>query len=150
MGLRAKLPGFEGASEWINGQVNKEELKGKPVLVHFWAVSCYMCKEGMPQLKEWPQKYGELYGLQVVGVHMPRSEKDTDVEAVKAVIAQYGLEYPVLVDNAHSVTDAFENEYVPAFYLFDGEHQLRFFGAGEKAIGMVEQRIHKVLGPKRA
>ncbi|MEI7028129.1 redoxin domain-containing protein [Paenibacillus sp. y28] len=148
MRLRTELPGFAGVTEWINSQVDLEALRGKPVLVHYWAVSCYMCKEGLPLLNEWRVKFGEQYGLQLVGIHMPRSEKDTDVEAVKEMVKQYELQHPIAVDNAHAVTDAFQNEYVPAFYLFDDQLQMRFFGAGEKALGMVEQRIHKILGPK--
>ncbi len=150
MKLRAELPELAGATEWLNGTFDKASVQGKPVLVHFWAVSCYMCKEGMPLLKEWKDKYGEQYGLQLVGIHMPRSEKDTELEAVKDIVAQYGLEHPIAVDNEHAIAGAFENEYVPAYYLFDELGQMRFYGAGEKAIGMVEQRMHKILGPKEA
>ena len=146
--LREPMPEFQGVTEWVNGEVSKDRLQGQPVLVHFWAVSCYMCKESLPVLNEWRDKYGRQYNLQIVGIHMPRSEKDTDVETVKATIEQYGMKHPIAIDNEHAVTDAYQNEYVPAYYLFDGEGQMRFYGAGEKALNMVEQRMHKILGPK--
>lgn len=148
MRLREQMPELQGVTEWVNGETSKQELTGQPVLVHFWAISCYMCKESLPVLNEWRDKYGEQYNLKLVGIHMPRSEKDTDIGAVKDAINQYGLKHPIAIDNDHAVTDAFQNEYVPAYYLFDAEGQMRFFGAGEKAIGMVEQRLHKILGPK--
>lgn len=148
MRLRSELPDFQGVTEWVNGEVNKTELKGRPVLIHFWAVSCHMCKESLPQINEWRDKYGKEFNLQVIGVHMPRSEKDTDIEQVKETISKYDLTHPIMVDNEHSITDAFENEYVPAYYLFDGESQLRHFQAGEKGLKMVEQRINKILGVK--
>lgn len=148
MRLREQMPELQGVTEWVNGETSKQELAGQPVLVHFWAISCYMCKESLPVLNEWRDKYGEQYNLKLVGIHMPRSEKDTDIDAVKDAIRQYGLKHPIAIDNDHAVTDAFQNEYVPAYYLFDAEGQMRFFGAGEKAIGMVEQRLHKILGPK--
>ncbi|WP_274363398.1 redoxin domain-containing protein [Paenibacillus thermotolerans] len=146
MRLRTELPEFQGVTEWVNGEVAKSELEGKPVLVHFWAVSCYMCKESLPLMNEWRKKYEQQYGLRMIGVHMPRSEADTDIAAVKETIEQYHLEHPVIVDNEHAVTDAFQNEFVPAYYLFDGNLQLRHFQAGEKGLSMVEQRIHKILG----
>ncbi len=146
MRLRSELPAFEGVTEWINGEVSKEDVQGKPVLIHFWAVSCHMCKEGLPLINEWRSKYEQEYDLQVIGVHMPRSEKDTDITVVKDVIKQYNLEHPVMVDNKHVVTDVFQNEYVPAYYLFDGEQKLRHFQAGEKGLALVEKRLHKVLG----
>ncbi|MFP3513240.1 redoxin domain-containing protein, partial [Peribacillus sp. SIMBA_075] len=90
MRLREELPDFPGITEWVNGQVTKAELAGSPVLVHFWSVSCYMCKESMPSINEWRDKYA-ANGLKVIGIHMPRSEKDTDIETIKQTIAEHNL-----------------------------------------------------------
>lgn len=145
MRLREELPDFPGVTEWVNGQLTKEELAGKPVLVHFWSVSCYMCKESLPQINEWRDKYAEN-GLKVIGVHMPRSEADTNMETIKQTITQYELTHPIAIDNAMKTTDAFQNEYVPAYYLFDESLQLRHFQAGEKGLNMVKKRLHRILG----
>lgn len=145
MRLREELPDFPGITEWINGQVTKADLAGKPVLVHFWSVSCYMCKESLPQINEWREKY-VANGLKVVGVHMPRSEADTNLETIKQTIAQYELTHPIAVDNEMKTTDAFQNEYVPAYYLFDETLQLRHFQAGEKGLSMVKKRLNRILG----
>ncbi|MGE5703334.1 MAG: redoxin domain-containing protein [Clostridia bacterium] len=145
MRLREELPDFPGITEWINGQVTKADLAGKPVLVHFWSVSCYMCKESLPQINEWREKYA-ANGLKVVGVHMPRSEADTNLETIKQTIAQYELTHPIAVDNEMKTTDAFQNEYVPAYYLFDETLQLRHFQAGEKGLSMVKKRLNRILG----
>lgn len=148
MRLRTEIPGFEGVTEWVNGQISKEDLQGNPVLVHFWAVSCHLCKEGLPIINHWRDTYGEQYGLKMVGVHMPRSEKDTEIGPVKDIIRQYELTHPVMIDNEHTVTDAFQNEFVPSYYLFDEQLQLRHFQAGERGLQMVEQRLQKLLGVK--
>ncbi len=145
MRLREELPDFPGITEWVNGQVTKADLAGKPVLVHFWAVSCYMCKESMPQINEWRDKYKEK-GLQVIGIHMPRSEADTDIAAIKETIAKYELTHPIAIDNEMKTVDAFQNEYVPAFYLFDETLQLRHFQAGEKGLNLVKKRLNRILG----
>ncbi|MFY0543969.1 redoxin domain-containing protein [Brevibacillus sp. H7] len=145
MRLREELPDFPGVTEWVNGQVSKADLAGKPVLVHFWSVSCYMCKESMPQINEWREKYA-ANGLQVVGIHMPRSEADTNIETIKATIAEYNLVHPIAIDNQMKTTDAFQNEYVPAFYLFDESLQLRHFQAGEKGLNLVKKRLNRILG----
>ena len=39
------LPALGGAAAWINGEPAAEELAGKPVLVHFWSVSCHICHD---------------------------------------------------------------------------------------------------------
>ena len=83
MGMRigTEMPRLEGATEWFGGtQASAEmEAKGYPTLVHFWSMSCGMCKENMPRLAEWREGLREQ-GLRVFAVHMPRYETDTDVE----------------------------------------------------------------------
>jgi hypothetical protein len=65
-------------------------------------------------------------GLRVIGIHMPRYETDTDVEAVRDLISKYGISEPVAVDNEHKLKDAFQNDqgFVPAYYLFDAEGKI--------------------------
>lgn len=145
MRLREELPDFPGITEWVNGQVTKADLAGSPVLVHFWSVSCYMCKESMPSINEWRDKYA-ANGLKVIGIHMPRSEKDTDIETIKQTIAEHNLTHSIAIDNDMKTVDAFQNEYVPAFYLFDENLQLRHFQAGEKGLNLVKKRLFRILG----
>ena len=58
MRIGTEMPGFEGATEWINGDERRRRLKQKgiPTLVHFWSVSCGICKENMPRVSEWREK----------------------------------------------------------------------------------------------
>lgn len=143
--MDAALPSIEGGTEWFNSEAIKNaDLKGHPVLVHFWAISCGICKESLPEINEWLTKYGDR-GLKIVSVHMPRQESDTKMEDVVAAIKDYEVKQPCVVDNWHEITDGFENKYVPAFYLFDEEGKMRQFNAGEKAAKLVEPAIEKVL-----
>ncbi|TCS95929.1 TlpA family protein disulfide reductase [Hazenella coriacea] len=141
--LRTEMPEIKGITEWVNGESNKSDLLGKPVLVHFWSISCGMCKESLPAINEMREEFPQL---QFVGIHMPRSEKDTDVDAVKETVVKYELKHPQGIDNEHNVVDAFENEFVPAFYLFDANGLLRHRSAGEKALTMLKKPLERVLG----
>lgn len=143
--MDSPLPSLKGGTDWFNSKpLTDEDLRGKTVLVHFWAISCGTCKESLPDITRWIEKYGPD-GLVVVSVHMPRQESDTNLEAVKEAIAEYDVKQPCVVDNWHEITDAFENKYVPAFYLFDTNGKMRDFKAGEKAPKMVEQAIERIL-----
>lgn len=141
--LRTEMPEIEGITEWVNGEVAKEDLLGNPVLVHFWSISCGMCKKSLPDVNKLREEYPQL---KLVGIHMPRSEKDTDVDAVKENIVKYELKHPQGIDNSHRVVDVFENEFVPAYYLFDAKGQLRHRSAGEKAMNMLKRPLERVLG----
>jgi thiol-disulfide isomerase/thioredoxin len=147
MRLGAGLPAFEESSLWVNGSVSRESLSGHPVLVHFWAVSCHLCKEELSIVNHWRNVYGEANGLQVIGVHAPRTSQDSRLQA-EAVISAYELEHPILVDDQLIVSRAFQNEYVPAYYVFDDQLELRHFQAGERGLHMVDQRLQRVLGMK--
>jgi thiol-disulfide isomerase/thioredoxin len=140
--LRTEMPQIEGITEWVNRGVTGAQLREQPVLVHFWSISCEMCKESLPEINQLRVEYPEL---QIVGIHMPRSEKDTDVNAVKEAIVKYELQHPQGIDNEHRVVDLFENEYVPAFYLFDKNGLLRHRSAGEKALSMLRKPLERVL-----
>ncbi len=143
--MDAALPSIEGGTEWFNSPpIKNDELKGVPVLIHFWAISCGICKESLPEISGWLDKYGSK-GLKIVSVHMPRQESDTNIDAVKEAINEYEVKQPCVVDNWHEITDGFDNKYVPAFYLFDEEGKMRQFNAGEKAAKLVESAIERVI-----
>jgi thiol-disulfide isomerase/thioredoxin len=142
------MPSLEGATEWFGStQAHAEaEIKGHPTLVHFWAVSCGICKENLPRITEW-RDARRASGLRVIAVHMPRYESDTDTEAVRDAIAKYNITEPCAVDNQHKLRDAFGNEqgYVPAYYLFDAEGKLKSFAAGERGFNMVSAALERLL-----
>ncbi|MBM7717001.1 TlpA disulfide reductase family protein [Siminovitchia sp. FSL H7-0308] len=145
MKLREPMPELNGAVDWLNGQVTKEELVGeKPTLIHFWSISCHLCKEAMPQVNEFRDKYQDK--LNVVAVHMPRSEDDLDLNEIKKVAADHDITQPIFVDSEMKLADAFENQYVPAYYVFDKDGKLRHFQAGGGGMKMLEKRVNRVLG----
>ena len=148
MRIGTEMPPLEGATEWFNatGAAAAAEAKGHPTLVHFWSVSCGMCKENLPRVAEWREGRA-AEGLRVVAVHMPRYEADTDVEAVREAVATYNITEPCAVDNEHRLRDAFQNDhgYVPAYYLFDAEGKLRGFAAGEFGVKVITPALDRVL-----
>jgi thiol-disulfide isomerase/thioredoxin len=152
MRIGTEMPSFDGATEWMNatGSHAAHESQGHPTLVHFWSVSCGVCKENLPRVAEWRDRLGAR-GLRVVAVHMPRYEADTDTEAVRDAVTEYDITEPCAVDNEHKLRDAFQNEqgYVPAYYLFDAEGKLRSFAAGERGFALVAAAIERLL-PQQA
>ena len=96
------LPPLDGATEWLDEPIATEALQGRPTLVQFWAVSCPVCKTNMPSLLRFLETYQDE-GLQLLSVHMPRMEADTDVEKVRAATDELALSGPCAIDNAHKV-----------------------------------------------
>lgn len=148
MRIGTEMPSLEGATEWMNatGAHAAHEVEGHPTLVHFWSVSCGVCKDNLPKVSQWRDERG-AQGLRVVAVHMPRYEADTDAEAVRDAVTEYRITEPCAIDNEHKLRDAFQNEqgYVPAYYLFDAEGKLRCFAAGERGFAMVAASMDRLL-----
>lgn len=142
--LREPMPEMHGATEWLNAEVTREQLVGeKPTLIHFWSISCHLCKVAMPLVNELRDNYKEK--LNVVAVHMPRSEKDLNMDEIQQVAAEHGITQPIFIDNKHELTEAFQNQYVPAYYLFDQNGLLRHYQAGGSGLKMLEKRVNRVI-----
>lgn len=147
MRLRDEMPELKGATKWYNSNnslVKKDLIGNKPTLFHFWSVSCELCKNAMPNINQFRDDYKDE--LNVIAVHMPRSEKDLDLEQVKQVAEEHDITQPIFVDNEHTLTDAFANEHVPAYYVFDTDGKLRHFQAGDGGMKMLQKRVNRVLG----
>lgn len=142
------MPSLEGATTWFNGSQAdiKEHIKGKPVLVHFWAVSCGICKDKMPQLREIVKKYSDQ-GLQTIAIHMPRYEADTDLDTVNEAMTSNNIVEPTAIDSLHKLKDAFQNEqgWVPVYYLFDSEGKLKTRAAGEFGVSVLQTALDKMF-----
>ena len=149
MRIGTPMPSLEGATEWLRGSAEEvlQATEGRPVLIHFWSLSCGMCKDNLPRVAAWKEKYA-ADGLRLVAIHMPRYPADTDVAAVREAVGQYQITDPLAVDNHHTLRDAFQNEhgYVPAYYLFDENHKLKSFAAGEYGVKVIEPALERMLG----
>jgi thiol-disulfide isomerase/thioredoxin len=153
MRIGTEMPNLTGATEWLGGtQAHAEnEALGHPTLVHFWSISCGICKDNLPRVAEWRDRKKDE-GLRVIAVHMPRYETDTNIEDVRAAIASFNITEPCAIDNAHQLREAFNNDqgYVPAYYLFDSEGKLRSFAAGEQGLDMLKSALDRLLNQSKS
>jgi thiol-disulfide isomerase/thioredoxin len=149
--MRSPLPSFEGVPAWVNGSIpDPETLEGKPVLVHFWSLSCYICHDVAEQVAQWRDRFGPQ-GLEVVAIHQPRGPEELDEAKVTAdALGPMALTQPCAIDNDHTLVERFQNQFVPAYYVFDREHNLRHFQAGDKGYDRVVSAIERVLASDEA
>jgi thiol-disulfide isomerase/thioredoxin len=147
--LHTPLPSLDGVAAWENGgKPSDEELAGHPVLVHFWSVSCYICHNVADVVSGWRDTYGPR-GLKVIAIHQPRGPEELDIAKVTAdAQGEMGITQPLGIDNTHAVVKTFENEFVPAYYLFDRNHELVHRQAGDRGFERLEAKIEEVLSGK--
>ena len=93
------------------------DLKGKVVLVNFWATWCPPCRKEMPDLQALYDKYKDQ-GFVVLSI------SDEDAAKVSPFITDRNISYPVLLDPGRKVNDAFVVEGIPKSFVYDREGKL--------------------------
>ncbi|HET9354633.1 MAG TPA: cytochrome c biogenesis protein DipZ [Sphingomicrobium sp.] len=142
---KGPMPPLAGANLWLNSPpLTREQLKGKVVLVDFWTYSCINCIRTIPHVQAWYERYA-ADGLVVIGVHTPEFAFERDPANVRRAIADFGVTYPVAVDNEWTIWRAFNNRYWPAHYLVDANGRLRRFHFGEGGKDETEGAIRRLL-----
>jgi len=138
-------PEIIGISSWINSnELKLADLKGKVVVVDFWTYSCINCIRTLPYINEWYDKYKDD-GLVIIGVHSPEFAFEKDLNNVKKAVKDYGIKYPVALDNDFATWQAYHNRYWPAKYFIDREGYLRHYHFGEGEYAESEQMIQQLL-----
>jgi thiol-disulfide isomerase/thioredoxin len=147
--MRSPLPSLDGVGSWLNGsEPTLESLAGKPVLVHFWSLSCYICHDVAEQVAQWRDRFGPE-GLEVIAIHQPRGPAELDLARVtEDALGPMALTQPCAVDSEHTLVERFQNQFVPAYYVFNAKHELRHFQAGDKGYDRIVTAIERVLGER--
>jgi len=118
-----------------------EQLRGKPVLVTFWATTCPSCIEEMPHLIEL---YRELNpkGLEIVGVAMAYDPP----EQVRALVRQRQIPYPIVLDSQERIAREYDNvRLTPTTVLISPEGRIVHYRLGLLDMPKLRDTIQKML-----
>jgi thiol-disulfide isomerase/thioredoxin len=145
LGLKGHLPGFDGASGWLNSEpLSAEALLGKVVLVDFWTYTCINWLRTLSYVRAWGEKYKDR-GLVVIGVHTPEFPFEREIDNVREAAQDMNVEYPIALDPDYEVWTAFGNRYWPAAYFADAEGRIRHHQFGEGGYDECERVIQRLL-----
>lgn len=141
-------PSLRGIDGWINtpggDAVELSELRGNVVLLDFWAYSCINCQRSVPHVVAWDAAYRDA-GLQVIGVHSPEYAFEKERANVEQGVRDFGITYPVALDNQLATWTNYRNRYWPAHYLIDAEGVVRHISFGEGNYATTERLIRELL-----
>jgi cytochrome c biogenesis protein CcdA/thiol-disulfide isomerase/thioredoxin len=124
------------------------QYRGKDVvLIDFWTYSCINCQRTLPYLTTWYSKYKDQ-GLVIIGVHTPEFAFEHVESNVAAALKQFGITYPVVLDNEYQTWNAYGNSYWPREYLVDIDGYIVHDHAGEGAYDITEKAIQDALAER--
>lgn len=145
--IYAMAPEFASSSKWINSSpLTMESLRGKVVVVHFYAFQCYNCHANFGIYRRWHETLTEK-GVVVVGIQTPETSRERNFDAVRAAADERGLEFPIAVDLDSSSWNAWGNTMWPCVYVVDQQGYIRHWWAGELNWkgATADQTIEKVI-----
>lgn len=129
----------------LNGiETRLADLKGKLILLNFWATWCEPCRKEMPDLERLWQTYRHK-GLVVLAV----SEDGGDTRSVTRFVAKHRLSYTVSVDRDGELATRYQVSGLPATYLIDRQGNIvaSVLGskdwAGAEAGALIEHLLEK-------
>ena len=96
------------------GTLSLDQLKGRPLVLNFWASWCVPCRDEAPLLREASEKQ-KANGLAVVGVLF----QDKDFARVRQFVGEYGLAYPNLLDDDLKTSINYGIGGVPETFFID-------------------------------
>ncbi len=134
----AAFPGLEGKA--IDGTaVSTAALKGKVVLVDFWATWCPPCREELPNVLAAYEKF-HAKGFAVVAVSLDRDEAE-----LKKFVEEKKMPWPQIYEGANALAEKFGVESIPTTYLVDAEGKIV---ATDLRGDALEKLLEKLLGGK--
>jgi thiol-disulfide isomerase/thioredoxin len=109
------------AGQLLQGEtINLSQYQGAPVLVHFWASWCGICRF-------------EEKGIEAIAADYPVitiAMQSGDKQEISAYMQQRGLEFPVLLDPDGKLASLYGVSAVPASFIIDASGQVRFVELG--------------------
>jgi peroxiredoxin len=119
--------------------VKLSDLRGKVVLLDFWATWCHGCKTEIPWFMEFHKKYVSD-GLAVIGVSMD----EDGWKSVKPFVTEWKIPYPIVVGN-EELGKVYSVESMPVTLLIDREGRIAQFHAGVVERESFEKEIKDLL-----
>ena len=111
-------------------QVNLADLKGKKVILNFWASWCGPCKAEMPHMEEYYKKNKDSANVEILAVNMTNTER-RGLKGIEEFIDEYGLTFPIPLDKEGKIERLYEIVSIPSTFM----------------LGTSGEIVHKIAGP---
>jgi peroxiredoxin len=143
------------APDFSLGSGRLSDLKGRAVLLEFFTYGCINCYNNLLTLNALAARCGE--GVAIVGVHVPKFDRERSAEALESAIGRLGIGFDVVGDTRRGIADAYALKAWPTTVLIDargymvqtwtGEQRMETFKKALKTHGVDMERDSRTHSP---
>ena len=157
--LGNKAPSIS-AETWVNSPpLSLEKLKGKVVIIDFWAPWCSPCRAVIPGLIEEYAKHKDD-GLVVIGFtklygsyrddinNVGKVDKDKEINLIKGFAERFKIDYPVAISYEGKDFDSYMITGIPTMIFIDRAGNIDHIKIGSGNHNLVKEKIESLLGNK--
>ena len=140
-----RAPELNGGTGWLNTDrpLYIKDLKGKLVLLDFWAYACINCMHVIPDLKRLEAKYSKE--LVVIGVHSAKFTNESDSDNIRQAILRYGIDHPVVNDSEFRIWRSYGVRSWPTLVLIDPDGYVSGSVSGEGNYEILDKAIEALI-----
>lgn len=129
----AEAPDF-ALKDLEGGEVKLSSLRGKPVMINFWATWCVPCRDEIPVITQMYRETGGGEKYEVVGV-----ATQSDLSTIRAFRDEFGMKFPLLADVSGGVISKYHVLPIPTTFFVDSGGIIRHIQPGPVTRAMMEQ-----------
>ncbi|MBP2243297.1 peroxiredoxin [Cytobacillus eiseniae] len=123
----------------ITGENMKlSDLRGKRVMINFWATWCPPCRAEMPDM----EKFHQDKDIVILAVNLTETEKS--LEDVEAFLDEYKLTFPIVMDKNLEVANLYQIQPIPTTYMVDSDGIIRYRAFGALNYDLMVQEFEKM------
>ncbi|EEM82707.1 AhpC/TSA [Bacillus thuringiensis serovar huazhongensis BGSC 4BD1] len=122
--------------------VKLSDLKGKKVILNFWATWCGPCQQEMPDMEAFYKEHKE--NVEILAINYTPSEKGGGEEKVSNFAKEKGITFPILLDKNIDVTTAYKVITIPTSYFIDTKGVIQDKFIGPMTQKEMEKRVAKL------
>lgn len=116
-------------------EVKLSDLKGKKVVLNFWATWCPPCKAEMPHMQNFYEDFSQDENVEILAINLTNGDKR---ESVQNFVQDYGLTFPIPMDVEGNVGKTYQAITIPTSYMIDTKGRIQ-----NKIVGPMDENMIK-------